>query len=160
MHATSSGATVLRVLVLLTSVGLVAMAGCSGGKDKWVKGRPPVFKASGKVLYKGEPLDDALVLYQPTSGDTAAHGKTNAEGKFVLSTFGENDGAPAGSYKVVITKIEYIVKPTAYNSPEENAVARMPKHLLPAKYSKKETTDLTADVSSSGANETVFEIKD
>jgi hypothetical protein len=147
-------------LLLLGAVSLSSIAGCSGGNDKWTKGRPPLYKASGKITFNGKPLEDALILYNPASGDVAARAKSDPQGNFVLSTFGENDGAPAGSYKVVVTKIEYIVKPTAYNSPEENAVAKIPKHLLPKEYAKKETTPLTVEVTAAGPNEAVLEIKE
>jgi len=109
-------------------------------------------------MFQGKPLEGALVLYHPVSGDTSSYGTTDADGRFLLTTFGDNDGAPEGSYKVVVTKFEYEVKPTAFDSPDEKAVARIPKPMLPTKYSKQETTDLTANVSADGENDAVFEI--
>ena len=158
MHSSTTGVAGRRFSLLCLSVWLCAVFGCSAGSDKWVKGRPPVYKASGKVMYQGKPLEGALVLYHPVSGETSAYGRTDPNGKFLLTTFEQDDGAPEGPYKVVVTKMEYEVKPTAYDSPDEKAVARIPKPLLPAKYSKKETTDLTAEVVADGDNEAVFEI--
>jgi hypothetical protein len=149
-----------KFVLLVMSASLVAGIGCSGGGDKWTKARPPVYKASGTVMYKGKPLEKALVLYHPNNGEHSPYGETDADGKFLLTTFDEHDGGPAGSYKVVVTKMEYELKPTPYDSPEEKSVARIPKPLLPAKYSKKETTDLTAEIKADGANETVLEIKE
>ena len=160
MQATTAGIAGRRFVCLTISGCLLALAGCSGGKDKWLNGRPPVYKASGQVTYQDKPLEGALVLYHPTMGDTSAFGRTDSDGKFELTTFDQHDGAPEGSYKVVVTKFEYEVKPTKYDSPEEKSVARIPKAVVPKKYSKKETTDLTADVKSDGPNEAVFEIKD
>jgi hypothetical protein len=150
-----------EILLLAMSAWLLAVVGCSGGSsDKWTQARPPVFKASAKVMYKGKPLEKALVLYHPASGEHSPYGETDADGNVVLTTFDEHDGGPAGSYKVVVTKTEYELKPTAFDSPEEKAVARIPKRLLPEKYSKKETTDLTAEIKADGENQTVFEIKE
>jgi hypothetical protein len=119
-----------------------------------------VYKASGTVTYQGKPLEKALVTYHPQTGEYSPFDETDAEGKFELTTFDQGDGGPAGSYKVVVTKMEYELKPTPYDSPEEKSVARIPKPLLPAKYAKKETTDLTAEIKADGANEAVLEIKE
>ena len=111
-------------------------------------------------MYQGKPLEKALVLYHPNNGEHAPYGETDADGNFVLTTFDQADGGPAGTYKVVVTKIEYELKPTPYDTPEEKSVARIPKHLLPTKYSKKETTDLTAEITADGTNEAVLEVAD
>lgn len=153
----NSGRTFVR---LALSAALISFIGCSGRGDKWTQSRPPVYKATGKVMYQGKPLEKALVLYHPSNGDHSPYGETDAEGNFVLTTFDQADGGPAGSYKVVVTKMEYELKPTPYDTPEESSVARIPKHLLPAKYSKKETTDLTAEIKADGENVTVLEIAD
>jgi len=160
MPSATPGIPRRRFQLLVMSGWLLAVVGCSGRSDKWSDARPPVYKASGKVMYQGKPLEKALVLYHPVNGEDAPYGETDAEGNFVLTTFDEHDGGPAGSYKVAVTKIEYEVKPTAFDSPEEKAVARIPKHLLPAKYSQKESTDLTAEIKADGDNTAVFEIAD
>jgi len=160
MHSVMTGHARYKLLLPLAGALLLAGFGCSGGKDKWTAARPPVYKATGKVMYQGKPLEKALVLYHPNTGEHAPFGETDADGNFVLTTFDPSDGGPAGNYKVVVTKIEYELKPTPYDSPEESSMARIPKHLLPSKYSKKETTDLTAEITADGTNESLLEIKD
>lgn len=158
MRSTGNCGAVWRLMLLIMSLETFSAVGCSGSSNTKVNGRPPVYKASGKVMYQGKPLADALVLYHPVNGEISAYGRTNSKGEFVLETFGVNDGAPEGSYKVVVTKTEYNVKRTAYDSPQEKSAARIPKPLLPIKYSRKETTDLKAEIRKSGPNESFFEV--
>jgi hypothetical protein len=160
MRCAITGIPGRKLLLIVTSAWLAAAFGCGGGGDKWTQARPPVYKATGKVMYQGKPLEKALVLYNPANGEHSPYGETDADGNFVLTTFDQHDGGPAGSYKVVVTKMEYELKPTPYNTPEEKSVARIPKALLPKKYSQKETTDLTAEIKADGENEAVFEIKE
>lgn len=144
----------MRICLATSLLGI----GCSTPQHKWVKVRPAIYKASGKVLYQGKPLEGAIVLYHPIDGNTAAHGRTNSKGEFDLTTFVNRDGAPAGSYHVVVTKMEYDEKPTAYDSPHERSVAQIGKQLLPAKYTNKETTILTVEIHSKGPNNSIFDI--
>src|SRR5262245_38305869 len=59
----------------------------------------------GVVLLDNEPVAEATVLFIPEGGTgQPAHGMTDENGKFRLSTFEENDGALAGDYKVTVTK--------------------------------------------------------
>lgn len=145
-------------LVCLLILGTITFTGCSSKGDKWTRGRPAVHKGSGIVKYKGEPVDEAIVMY--SSGDQTAHGRTNAEGKFTLTTFDEGDGAIAGTHKVSIRKTIYEKKPTKYDSPEERSVAKFAKEMLPAKYGKADTSGLTAEIKAGGKNLDTFELDD
>lgn len=75
----------------------LALCGCGDAK------RLPTVKAGGKVTYEGgnaQPVTNVeIVLLPDNGGDYSPHGKLDAEGKFELSTYGENDGAPVGTYK-------------------------------------------------------------
>ncbi len=89
----------LSILLCCSFVGLFSLTGlsCSGG------GLNPV---EGKVIYKGQPLDGALVSFHP-KGQTdfrtvSSVGYTKNDGTFTLTT-GPKDGAPAGEYVVTIT---------------------------------------------------------
>lgn len=75
---------------------LLVFSGC--GEPK----RPPTIQAGGKVTYQGDgrPVSSVEIVLTPVAGgDYSPHGKLDQDGKFQLSTFGENDGAPAGMYK-------------------------------------------------------------
>src|SRR5262245_57019000 len=79
--------------------GLALVAGCGDGK-------PTPYPVSGKVLVKGKEADGAIVRLWPAEGggpDAARPlGYVQPDGGFQLTTYKENDGAPAGKYKVTV----------------------------------------------------------
>ncbi|MCI0700440.1 MAG: carboxypeptidase-like regulatory domain-containing protein [Planctomycetia bacterium] len=87
----------------LLSAGLMILlataAGC-GGKYTPV----PV---DGVVTHNGQPVEGATVNFFAIGDEKdgrPAHGTTNKEGEFRLSTLGDEDGALPRRYKVVVTK--------------------------------------------------------
>lgn len=67
----------------------------------------PVHSVKGKLLVAGKPAAGALVLFvpkteQPGSQDPRPRAIVQADGSFTLSTYGDNDGAPAGNYTVAV----------------------------------------------------------
>jgi hypothetical protein len=78
---------------------LAAVAGC-GGKFTPV----PV---NGVVTLNGTPVEGATVSFYAVGDEKdgrPAHGTTNKDGEFRLSTLGNEDGALPRRYKVVVTK--------------------------------------------------------
>lgn len=80
----------------------LVLAGCSQS-DPGVE----LFPVEGKLLLKGKPLANALVVFHPKSSASDQHvplsrGQTDAEGKFALSTFNSHDGAPEGEFAVTV----------------------------------------------------------
>jgi hypothetical protein len=137
---------------------LCTFLGC-GYEDEWSAKRPKLYRASGTVMLDGKELEGATVIYHSSMHGVSAHGITDKNGKFRLSTFEQNDGATEGLHKVVITKRIYEEKKTHYNSPEENAVALIPKDLLPKRYALPETTSVAVEVKNSGTNDALIEIQ-
>lgn len=76
----------------------VLAAGCGGAE------RPALYEARGTVTYQGKPVPDATVTVLPSEGPLAL-GRTDARGKFTLST-GGRPGAVAGPAKVSVTAVE------------------------------------------------------
>ena len=68
--------------------------------------RPPAFPVSGRVFdSQGKPAEKAVVVFHRVggaAGDPKPSGRVSADGTFRLSTYAENDGAPAGEYAVAI----------------------------------------------------------
>lgn len=91
---------VLPAIALLPVVN----AGCGSGLKEF-----PCETASGVVLCKGKPVREAQVYFTPKAkGKSAEVGKpgfswTDEEGRFVLSTYGEGDGAVVGEHVVRVT---------------------------------------------------------
>jgi hypothetical protein len=96
---------------------------------------PKLHPVSGKVLFEGNPVEGAAVVFVPDTGDLKPSGRTAADGSFTLSTYPHGDGAPAGSYVVLIT----LYPPNAREL--EN-----PKNKLPARYADQSAKLLTATV--------------
>lgn len=93
-----------RILVptLLLAVGCVG--GCADGLKEF-----PCELASGIVLCEGQPVREAQVYFSPKmTGGSAEVGKagfswTGEDGRFVLSTYGDGDGAVVGPHIVRVT---------------------------------------------------------
>ena len=81
-------------------LGLFILALSVGCADKGV----PVVYVTGKVLFEGQPLDEASVTFSPTTSEgREASGRTNANGEFLLLTQGATrTGCVPGSYRVTV----------------------------------------------------------
>lgn len=92
-------------LALLLSLGVAGIVGCGGPKSK--EGNFKVTPVTGKVTLNGAALADADVMFQlegtPPAEYTGTAAKTDAQGNFEAIT-GTRKGAPAGKYKVVVSK--------------------------------------------------------
>lgn len=82
---------------------LLAVVGCGGG------GLNPT-PVSGTINYRGKPVADAQVTFHWTGGEggRSASGKTDAQGKFQLTTNSTNDGAVPGDYAVTVAKFDAV----------------------------------------------------
>lgn len=140
---------------------LVSVIGCGGAPAG-----PKLYAVKGKVTVEGQPLPNATVTFQPESGPVAT-GVTNASGEFTLKT-GTSEGAVAGTHRVAIvaTSGERVMdnpNPTpddlaALSS--SNKPLPEPKSLIPERYSKFETSQLTATVSENPSqNEIALDLK-
>jgi len=89
----------MRVVGLILSGALVFAAGCDSGEFA-------VAPAGGTVMCEGAPVPHAMVFFEPlSSGNSALVGKqgigvADESGKFVISTYGDNDGAVVGKHRV------------------------------------------------------------
>ncbi len=92
--------TPLRSLFVMS----LALSGCSEGLKEF-----PCAEVSGVVLCEGNPVQGALVYFSPKmTGKSAEVGKpafavTDETGRFVLSTYGTQDGAVVGPHVVRVT---------------------------------------------------------
>jgi hypothetical protein len=84
------------------AVLLSFVIGCSGG------GQFATAEVRGKVTSQGEPVAGAVVSFTPQaasggSGGKGATGTTDAEGRFVLTTYMQGDGAVVGKHHVSVS---------------------------------------------------------
>jgi hypothetical protein len=66
----------------------------------------PLLSVKGKVTYKGQPLTQGIIRFEPDGYGRMATGKIQSDGSFVLSTLKEGDGVVAGAHKVFITDVD------------------------------------------------------
>ena len=94
----------MRKLFIILNV--LFFSGCSGIEEF------PLAKTSGTVTCDGKPVAKAIVFFEPLpNASSAVVGKqgyalTDDNGKFVVSTYGENDGAVVGTHKVRVGSSE------------------------------------------------------
>jgi hypothetical protein len=122
----------LLVIPLLTSCG---------GSTAPVNGRVKFKDASDVAVLAGYE-----VAFEPGEGKTSAVGHIGPDGTFKLSTFGADDGAVPGRYRVAITP------PT---SADPDKPPQKPQ--LPAKYASFDTSGLTVEVKP-GRNDVELEL--
>ena len=154
-------------------VGFAAVAvicvllGC-GGKS----GKHALAPAKGVVTFKGKPLENARVAFHLVDATAEfSYGITDAQGQFKMSTYGVNDGAIIGKHKVTISKVELPTEGTKVDldkAMKGDYVSSMPgyesmmgiggkpakkvEYEMPAKYSNKDTSQITVEVSKDAAS--------
>lgn len=136
--------------VALIAIWLVlGLAGCGGGKPDV----PETAPVSGVVLYKGKPVDQAEVTFHPQAEGHPGVGRTDSEGRFLLTTYAQTDGAVLGKHVVTVQLMP------------ENAVPGMEMQTpgitpIPAKYADPSKSPLSAEVKAGEDNEFKLELED
>jgi len=134
----------------------VVCAGCGSGRPK--SNRPATALARGLVTYRGKPVEDAVLVFQPSAqSGFAASAMTDRDGRFDLKAFPPDSGAVPGTYKVVVMKVSQ--DDVAAAAGPGNAVAQ-PASLIPAKYCDPSKSGLTAEVPAEGTEQLLFELRD
>ena len=145
---------------LLTAVAVLSTSlhGCGDG-------RPSLIKATGTVLVDGQPVEGALVSFQPIVESKDGFKRpsaavTDAGGKFELGTYEKTDGLPVGKYKVAIQKQELVGSlPPNYDPEKPGNFAVKYKWIVPKKYASIESSGLEAEVTSSGLTPEKFDLQ-
>ncbi|QDT29279.1 hypothetical protein Enr10x_46300 [Gimesia panareensis] len=112
-------------------LALFISAGC-GGKSEDL---PETVAVSGVVTYKGNPVPEATIMLYPVQGRKPASGRSDAEGKFTLTTFNKDDGALPGEHQVTVNAFQ--------STPEGVSM----KSSIPTKYSNPSSSPLKVTVS-------------
>ncbi len=141
-----------RIVGSLVLLGfLLLVTGCGE-----TSGTVPV---KGTIQFEGQPLAKATVTFlAQQSGGRDAHGFTDDRGVFQLSTFGTNDGALPGKYKVTVyvpqefdTSIPAATAEEAQKAMTEGRIKpKSPAVVIPPLYSHPEQTTLTQEVPPAG----------
>lgn len=137
---------------LLVLFALLASAAGCGGAD-----RAETAPASGVVLQDGNPVAGASVTLFPKEGGRSANGLTDENGRFVLTTYDQGDGAIPGEHQVAITAANAEV-PEVIPDDYDYAKAGKSSASVPPKYSDPDNSGLTATIKSGQENELKFEL--
>jgi hypothetical protein len=116
---------------------------------------------TGTVTVDSKPADAAVVIFCPTDGSEKLNrerpfGKTDSSGKFELTTFIANDGAPSGQYKVII-RWPGPKKAAAADDDSSRGSGRFDR--LNGKYFNPQQSGLTAVVADGPTELPPFELK-
>jgi hypothetical protein len=140
---------------VLFGLGLT-LVGCGGSSGPPGPEKQATVDVVGLVKYQGKAVPDASVVFQALDGKVASQGTTDGTGSFRLSTYGAQDGAPPGKYKVTV----------AAGGPKEIEPGVLPdeppggfKSPIPVKYANPNTTDILLEVKTEGKNDFTIELK-
>jgi hypothetical protein len=147
-------------------VATVAILGC-GGDESGLDRRYPV---SGTVTYKGQPVAKATVVFEPSKPPLPQGRVANGfveDGDYTMTTATADDGALPGEYKVVIFASNLDVPELAkkqggllhQGDTEHQKALKAATSPIPTKYSKSETSGLTAKVEAK-SNQIDFDLPD
>ena len=141
---------------LMPVVFLLVCVGCSGGNRP--KDLPRLFPVTLTITMDDQPLADATVmLYAENTADAkwTIGGQTDATGNVTIVSHGQFHGAPAGKFKVCVTKSE--MKESApervlASAPTENTTMgfQRPTHLVDPLFADSKSTPLEIEVSPKG----------
>jgi len=119
---------------------------------------------SGEVVYNGQPVVGAKVMFMSPASARIASGQSKEKGEFALTTFEDLDGAVIGDHKVAVSMFtdEMVSK---MNLADQEALgkggykAKGPGG-VPVRYASHQSSGLTAAVQAKGKNHFRFELKD
>ena len=133
----------------------LAVVACLAAQGCGSRG-PELYPASGTVRFaNGDPVRSGTVEFVPTSPGTSPRGRIGREGRFRIGTFANDDGAPAGDYRVVVVQPLPPAPATAKLGEQHAAHAGAPTFVSP-KHASPEKSGIRVTVEPNPTNE--FEI--
>jgi len=143
---TKAFAAVRPCLALIAVPLVLSLSGC-GGNDV-----PETAGVTGVVLYKGQPVDGAVVTFSPQEGNPGT-GRTGSDGRFVLTTYNAEDGAVPGKHTVTVQLFPDGGLPGM--EVESTGVTGIPN-----KYADPEASPLSREVKAGEENDFTLELED
>jgi hypothetical protein len=126
------------------------LCGCGKQKEPWETAYP----AKGSLTRNGKPIANADISFFPENTNipdsVRPKAKSGDDGTFVVWTYLEGDGAPAGRYRVTVVHNEVAIS--------NGAVVTKPND-LPAKYASLATTDLQTEIGTEDTEIPPFDLK-
>ena len=132
-----------------TAMGIVSAIGCGD-----TTGLAKRYAVSGKVTYKGQPVEKGRISFIPAMADGNPATGQIENGQYTLTTLTPNDGAIPGKYKVTVlaqsiddTEMKAIAKGGQFHHDAAYAKAmKTAKAVVPSKYALADTSGLEREV--------------
>ena len=125
--------------------GILLSTGCGGGRER-PKDLPPLFPGTLTFTQGGVPLAEANIILHSES-KWSVGGNTNEKGEMKLVTNGLWNGAPEGSYKITVRKIEVVLDEVTGN-------VRKQTDVIEDQFKREKTTPLAVEIGKSDNNKT------
>lgn len=94
----------MKLLIPFGFISLVfAISGCGSDAPKGPE-KLSTTPVDGIVILNGKPAAEVSISLHHSEGKVAPRGMSDKDGKFSISTYGKDDGAPIGKYKVTAAK--------------------------------------------------------
>lgn len=151
---------------LVFSATCLMVIGCGGGD-----GLDKRYKVSGKVTYKGQPVEKGTINFLPEKPEGRGANGQIVNGEYSLTTQEPGDGAFPGNYSVTVDALnaDMSVAEAAAKKKGATSVAipqdmvakayKNAKNAVPAKYSQPASSGLKAEVKQS-SNTINFDLTD
>jgi hypothetical protein len=139
--------SVFRLVFPLAGAALLLAAGCRSGPER--------YEVSGKVTYKGEPVEEGIIHFEPQDGQGTGDGAVIQNGEYVIP---RDKGLSPGKYKVSIVIGDGTVGTgdASPDAPKRPRTATPGKERAPPEFNTKST--LIREVTRDGPNTFDFAI--
>lgn len=123
----------------LTLVLIASHSGCSGSRTAPL----PVYAVKGELFVGDKPAEAAVVAFHPRNrsewASATSRGVVDRDGRFSLTTYAANDGAPEGEYVVTVYWPERALDPAGEGND-------LPKDKLDRRFAKSADSKLRARI--------------
>jgi len=142
-------------LPLTLIVVITAVFGCGSDAPKGPE-KLSTTPVDGVVTLNGKPAAEVSVSLHHSEGKVAPRGISDKDGKFSIATYGKDDGAPAGKYKVTAAKnMTKEISPGVLAPPPPGGF----KSDIPTKYESVNTTDISVEIKAGEKNSLKIDLK-
>ena len=147
--------TMKLFLPLTLIVVITAALGCGSDVPKGPE-KISTTPVDGVVTLNGKPAAEVSVSLHHSEGKVAPRGISDKDGKFSIATYGKDDGAPAGKYKVTAAKnMTKEISPGVLAPPPPGGF----KSDIPTKYESVNTTDISVEIKAGEKNSLKIDLK-
>ena len=142
-------------LPLTLIVVITAALGCGSDAPKGPE-KISTTPVDGVVTLNGKPAAEVSISLHHSEGKVAPRGISDKDGKFSIATYGKDDGAPAGKYKVTAAKnMTKEISPGVLAPPPPGGF----KSDIPTKYESVNTTDISVEIKVGEKNSLKIDLK-